>query len=326
MKRRAFIAGLGAVTAAWPMAARAQRARVPLIGYLGAASAASEQPFAEAFRAGLNESGYVEGQNVTIEYRWAYDQVERLPALAADLVRFKVDVIVASGTPTALAAKAATTMIPIVFQIGTDPVALKLVGSMNRPGGSITGVTNITVSLAAKRLGLLRELVPNAEKIAILSNPSSPGNDAQTMDVQEAARALGVNLIVLNAASEGDIDAIFATLGQQRVSALLPADNTFFNSRRDQLVALAAHYNIPTLYTFREFALAGGLMSYASSLRDTYRQAGIYVARILKGEKPADLPVLQPTKFEFVINLKTAKALGLDIPPGILALADEVIE
>jgi putative ABC transport system substrate-binding protein len=325
MRRREFIAGLGGA-AAWPVAARAQRARVPLIGYLGPASAASERPFAEAFRAGLKESGYVEGHNVAFEYRWAYDQVERLRALAADLVRLNVDVIFASGTPTALAAKAATTIIPIVFQIGNDPVTLKLVGSMNRPGGNITGVTNITVSLAAKRLGLLHELVPNAEKIAILDHPSSPGNDTQTMDLQEAARALGVNLVVLNAASVGDIDALFATLGQQHVSALLPTDNIFFNSRREQLVALAAHYNIPTLYTFREFVLAGGLMSYASSLRDTMRLVGTYAARILKGEKLADLPVLQPTRFEFVINLKTAKALSLNIPPGILALADEVIE
>jgi putative ABC transport system substrate-binding protein len=298
-----------------------------VIGYLSSQSLDGYTPFLAAFRDGLKEAGYVAGQNVEIEYRWAEGYNERLPALAADLVRRQVNVIATTGGgPSALAAKAATTTIPIVFATGADPVELGLVAGLNRPGGNVTGVTNIVVMLAAKRLELLRELVPNARTVVILINPTGGGAETQQRTLQDAGLALGLRLIFLNASSERDFDIVFATLQQQQAGALLLTDNALFNDRREQLVALAARHAIPTIYTFREFAAAGGLMSYASKLADTHRQVGIYVGRILKGEKPGDLPVVQPTRFELVINLKTAKTLGLEVPAKLLALADEVIE
>jgi putative ABC transport system substrate-binding protein len=298
-----------------------------VVGYLGTQSPDGYAPFIAAFHEGLKAAGYVAGQNVTIEFRWANAQDDRLPALAADLVGRKVNVIATTGgLVAALAAKAATTTIPVVFAFGGDPVERGLVASYNKPGGNVTGVTNIAVSMAAKRLELLRELVPNAETIAVLVNPGSPGAKNQLQDLQGAALALGLKLIFLNASSERDLEAAFTSLAKQRPGALLLTDNAVFNNRREQLVALAADHAIPTLFTFREFVEAGGLMSYASSLADSHRQVGRYVGRILKGESPSNLPVLQPTRFELVINLKTAKTLRLDIPAKLLALADEVIE
>jgi len=313
---------------AWPLSARAQQSAMPVVGLLHPGRPDSyTQPLA-AFQKGLNELGFVDGQNLAIEYRWAGTEYERFPSLAADLVRRQVNVVVVlASTPGTLAAKAATTTIPIVFGVGGDPVALGLVASLNRPGGNMTGVTLLNVAALPKRLGLLHELVPAAAAIALLVNPSNPlQTDAETRELQAAARALGLELHVLNASSDGEFEAVFTTLLERGAKALVVQSDGLFTSQRDRIVALAARYAVPAIYGRREIAEAGGLMSYANDFPDSYRQAGIYCGRILKGEKPADLPVIQPTKFEFVINLKTARTLGLTVPPGLLAIADEVIE
>jgi putative ABC transport system substrate-binding protein len=323
--RRDFIRLIGGA-AAWPLAARAQQPTMPVVGFLNSAIAATYLPFAAAFRDGLHETGYIENQNVTIEYRWADNHYDRLAELAADLVRRQVTVVAATGTPAALAVKAATSTIPIVFTAAVDPVAAGLVASLSRPGGNLTGVSAYISQLAAKRLGLLRELVPNAGVMGVLVNPKYLDAESQRKEATEAARILGQQIHIVNIGSEDDFNRAFATLVQFKAGALLVNADVLFVSRRDQLVALAAHHKIPAIYHQREFVLAGGLMSYAPRLTDAYRQAGVYVGRILKGAKPADLPVVQPTKFELAINLKAAKALGLAMPDRLLALADEVIE
>ena len=300
---------------------------MPVIGFLNSLPPGPMAHLVVAFRRGLSETGYTEGGNVAIEYRWADGQYDRLPALAADLIRRRVAVIVAGGgEPSGLAAKAATSTIPIVFAIGSDPVKVGLVASLNRPGANVTGMTLLTGSMEAKRLGLLRELVPKATTFAILVNPNLPTSEVQVRDAQEAVRSFGQPVHVLNASNDRDLDVAFASLAQLRADALLVSSDPFLNSRRDQIVLQVARQAVPAVYEWREFAAAGGLMSYGTSLADTYRQVGVYTGQILKGAKPADMPVLQPTKFEFVINLKTAKALGLAIPSGVLAIADEVIE
>ena len=326
MKRREFITLLGAAAAAWPLAARAQQVPMPVIGFVYTGQTSSEaSPFVAAFRQGLRDAGFIEGQNVAVEYRWPGGQYDRLPGLAAELVNRQVAVIV-GNTPPAMAAKTATSAIPIVFFTGADPVKLGLVASFNRPGGNATGVSFWNAALEAKRLGLLHELVPQATVIAALVDPNFLTAANQLNDLQDAARALGKELHVLQASTESDLDSRFATLARQRPDALIVAAAPFFTARRKELVALADRHRIAAIYSWREFPEAGGLMSYGASFTDAFRQAGVYTGRILKGEKPADLPVLQPTKYELIINTKTAKALGLQIPDRLLALADEVIE
>jgi putative ABC transport system substrate-binding protein len=327
MRRRDFIALAGSASAAWPLTARAQQARIPVIGFLNDQSPVEFAAYLAAFREGLNETGYVEHRNVDIEYRWAEGQVGRLPAFAADLVHRQVSVIVATGNvTTALAAKAATATIPIVFTTAGDPVEHGLVPSFNRPGGNVTGVNFLVSELGSKRLQLLHELVPAATAIGFLVNPTAPSSQFETSDVEAAAPVLGLRLHVENASSEREIDAAFTSFVQQRVNALFVGADAFFSARRDQLAALAARHALPASFGTRDIVVAGGLMSYSPSLTDAFRQVGVYTGRILKGEKTAELPVMQPTKFELVINLKTAKALGLDVPPTLLARADEVIE
>jgi len=326
MRRREFMMLVGSA-AAWPLMARAQQ-RMPVIGFLGSSSPDSYAQPVRAFRQGLSETGYIEGRNVAIEFRWADGQNDRLPALAADLVRRQVSVIAAPGsTPAALAAKAATATIPIVFQVGIDPIAAGLVTSLARPGGNITGVTNINTELVSKRLELLRELVPKATIVALLVNPTSPEiTQAVSTDLQSTVRNLGLQLHILQASTERDFDEVFTTLTQLRVGALVIAPDAFFISRSEKLGALTASHAVPAITQFREFVVAGGLMSYGGSFTEPTRQVGIYTGRILKGEKPADLPVHQPMKVELVINLKTAKALGVTVPQSVLNRADEVIE
>ena len=327
MRRRDFITLVGSSAAAWPFAVCAQQRAMPVIGFLSTGSLKTlPAGFLAAFRRGLNEAGYVEGQNVTIEYRFAEGQYDRLSALAAELVRLSVAVIVTSGAPAAPAAKNATATIPVVFVFPGDPVASGLVVSLNRPGSNLTGVSFIIAELGTKKLELLRELIPKAVTIAMLVNPANATSEAERVDVQSAARVLGQNIEILTASSDSDLDAASERLTRQKPSALLVGSDPFFINRRERLVSLAARHGVPTLYAVREFVAAGGLMSYGTDLADAYRQGGTYAGQILKGAKPADLPVVQSTKFELVINLKTAKALGLTIPDKLLALADEVIE
>ncbi len=326
--RRDFVALLGGAAAAWPLAARAQQAAMPVIGFLSTASPRLYEHRLRPFREGLKEAGYVEGRNVEIDYRWAEAQDNRLPVLAAELVQRRVAVIVAAGgTPSAVAAKAATTTIPIVFGVAVDPVEVGLVASLNRPGGNVTGVTNLNVEVGPKRLELLHELLPSVTVIAVLVNPASPAiAELFLRSMQAAAHTLGLKLHVLHASTERDFDTAFATLVQLRAGALVISPEILYNARIERLAALTVRHAVPAIYQYRQFVAAGGLLSYGSDEREYYRQVGSYVGRILKGEKPGDLPVQQATKVELIINLKTAKALGLDVPPTLLARADEVIE
>jgi ABC-type uncharacterized transport system substrate-binding protein len=325
VKRREFITLLGGAAAAWPIMARAQRPEIPVVAFLNGGSPDGYAPMVAAFHQGLKDTGYVEAQSVRIEYRWADGQYGRLPAMAADLVHRQVAVIV-TNSPGMLAAKAATTTIPIVFTTSGDPVELGFVASLARPGRNITGVTQLNVEVAPKRLELMHELVPTATIMAVLVNPTYPSAEIQSRGMQAAAHTLGVQLHILRASNERDIDDAFATLAQLRAGAFVISSDPFFNSRAEQFAALALRHAVPTIFQYREFAAAGGLMSYGGSIIDSYRQAGVYTGRILKGEKPADLPVQQSTKVELIINLKTAKALGLEVPRTLIARADEVIE
>jgi putative ABC transport system substrate-binding protein len=327
MRRREFITLLGGV-AVWPVAARAQQPALPVVGVIDGGSPGGLPREAAAFRKGLNETGYVEGQNVTLEYHWLEGQYDRLPALTADLVRRRVAVIATPGnTPATLAAKAATETIPIAFGVGDDPVKLGLVASLARPGGNATGVNYLNQEVNAKRLALLHDLVPKAVRVAVLVNPANPASAEATLrSVQEAARAIGLQIQILNASTIGEIDAAFASLARERLDALFVAPEAFFTIRRVQFVTLTSRDRVPAAYANRDMVAAGGLMSYGTDFADTYRQVGVYTGSILKGAKPADLPVVQSTKFEFVINLQTARALGIEVPPGLLATADEVIE
>jgi putative ABC transport system substrate-binding protein len=327
LKRREFITLLGGAAAAWPLAARAQQAAMPVIGFLNSASAGPYRQFVDAFRRGLTETGYVEGRNVAIEYRWADDQYDRLPAMVADLVHRQVTVIAATSTPAALAAKAATTTIPIVFEAGSDPIQLGLVNSLNRPGGNITGVTQLNWEVIPKRLELLHELLPTARVMVLLVNPTNPVYaEMQSRAVLAAAHTLGLELRVLNASAEGDFDSVFANLVHLRAGGVVIGGSTLFTSRIKQLAALAIQHVVPAVYQMREFVAAGGLLSYGSDITDAYRLAGIYTGRVLKGENPADLPVQQASKVELFINLKTAKTLGITVPLPLSGRADELIE
>jgi ABC-type uncharacterized transport system substrate-binding protein len=324
--RREFVALLGGVAAVWPLSARAQQSGMPVIGFLNSGSPGPYGRILAAFRQGLKEAGYVEGQNATIEYRWAHGQYERLPALAVELIHRPVAVLAATSTPAALAAKAATTTVPTVFTTASNPVEIGLVASLSRPGGNVTGATQLSVEVGPKRLELVRELIPTATIVGLLVNPTNPVARTLSRDLQAAARTLGLQLDILHASTERDIDDAFATLVQRRASALVIVADAFFNSRSEQLGALTLRHAVPSIFGYHEFVDAGGLMSYSGSITDSYRWAGNYSGRILRGEKPADLPVQQSTKVELIINLKTAKTLGLTVPPTLLARADEVIE
>jgi putative ABC transport system substrate-binding protein len=325
--RRKFVAALGGTALAWPLAAHAQQSAIPVIGFLNVASPQNYVRPLSAFLKGLSEAGYVDGRNVTIEYRWAGGQNDRLSAMATDLVRSQVAVIVATTTPAALAAKAATTTIPIVFETGLDPFQLGLVTSLNRPGGNVTGVTSLNTQVAPKRLELLHELLPTASVMALLVNPTDPAlAEPTTKETLAAAHTLGLELHVLNASTERDFDAVFANLIQLRAGGLAIGDDAFFYSRKEQLGALSLRHAVPTIYEHREFAVAGGLLGYGSDITDAYRLAGNYTGRVLKGDKPADLPIQQATKVELYINMKTAKTLGITFPLTLLGRADEVIE
>jgi putative ABC transport system substrate-binding protein len=326
MRRRQFITLFGGAAAAWPLAARAQQRAMPVIGFLSSASPGPYQPFLSAFHAGLKESGYIEGHNVTIEYRWAQGEYARLPKMADDLIRLRVSVIAAAGTPAALAGQAATTSIPIAFVVVDDPAKLGLVNSLSRPGGNATGVNFFVAELGSKQLGLLHEVIPAAVRVGLLVNPTAPTTELVTRDVMAAAAAMRLQIEVVEAKNSPEIEAAFVTLVRNRADALLVGPDAVLLSRRLQLVILAARHAIPTLYNVREYPEAGGLMSYGTLQTEAYRQFGVYTGKILKGAEPADLPVIQSSRFELVINLPTARAIGLEIPPTLLARADEVIE
>ena len=327
MRRREFIALIGGVALGWPLAAHAQQPAIPLIGFLSSRSLNDSRHLVDAFRTGLQANGFIEGQNVAIEYRWAEGQYDRLPALAAELVRSRVAVLVTTGgEPSVLAAKAATSSIPIVFTTGGDPVKMGLVASLSRPGGNATGISLLTTAPEAKRLGILHELAPRAGVVGVLIDPNYQQADDQAREIREAAKALDLKIEIAHAGKDQELESAFATLAQSHAAALLVTADPFFDTRRDRIIALAAQFRLPAIYQFRDYAVAGGLVSYGVSLADGYRQVGIYAGRVLKGDKPSDLPIYQAIKFEFVINLKTARALGLQVPPMLSALADEVIE